>query len=184
MDTGRRSFLAAALAWLASLVALVWPRRALSSPPRARGPFTRPSRPAEPAGVSWSDHPYRAPGKVYDDMAQMLDEMHAHLSSTGHAVICCDDPVLRLVGFSTFNDVPGEPEAGRQWYCSFAGIRKISEQLAAGVVPSSFGTRDGEDAVAVFRQCFSSAEGRVRLAAAYQAGGRARFKAGLGPLPR
>lgn len=183
MDTERRSFLAAALAWLASLVALVWPRRALSAPSR-RGPFTRPSRPAEPAPAFWRQMPDGADtARVYRDMGRMLDDMHDHLCLTGHSVLCADDPERLRIGFVTFNATGDGDEGMVRWQCTIPGAKDFMCQLESGNVPRSFGAVSGSDAAALLRDCFKSGEGKLRLAMALEGAGRARFNAGLGPLP-
>jgi hypothetical protein len=176
----RRSFLAAALAWLASLAALAWPRRALSSPRRG---FTPPTAPAEPDVRRFS--PYREPEpfaesvRVYEDLHRMLDEMHDHLCLTGHSVLSADDPEARRIGFFTFSPERDSSDEKITWQIPLT-------RIVAGVfdVPRSFATPGDPEALRIFREHVRDAKGRVRLAKAYEAGGRTRFERGLGPLPR
>lgn len=173
----RRSFLAAALAWLASLVALAWPRRGLSAPRRG---FTPPTAPAEPDVRRYASA-YREPAsneevRVYQDLTQLLDEMHAHLCVTGHSVLSADDPEARRVGFFTFGR---EGELKVTWQVPLTRVIRGSKD-----VPASFAGPDRADARDIFLECLKSGEGRIRLARAYESGARERFKAGLGPLPR
>lgn len=200
MDNGRRSFLAAALAWIAPVVASLWPRRALSAPPRPRGlgPFRRPSRPAAPGPVTYDCKDpafdqavrnmgeYRRSHRVYADAGLMFDEMHAHLCATGHSVLCCDDPERLRWGYATFDSTPGAPEDMVTWQTGMVGFKALMARLdehGASGLPRSFGTSPSEDAVTILRDCLRSSEGRLRLAVAYQAAGRVRFERGLGPLP-
>lgn len=172
----RRSFLAAALAWFASVVALLWPRRALSSPRRG---FTPPTEPARPDVRRFGAYREPAPNeevRVYQDLHQLLDEMHAHLCVTGHSVLSADDPEARRVGFFTHGR---EDEIKVTWQVPLTRVINGSKD-----VPSSFAGPDREDARGIFLECLKSGEGRRRLADAYFKGSQERFKAGLGPLPR
>jgi hypothetical protein len=179
----RRSFLAAALAWLASLVALVWPRRALSLPSRARGPFTRPTAPADPAPAEWrcgncDDGGVKA--RDFDDIRTLLDEMHDHLCKTGHDVLSADEPCMRMVGFSTFGPDPADSsrELSIWWRIPVTRMKVIVD------VPRSFATPGDPEAVGIFREHLMDSKSRCRLAYAYYKDSQDRFKAGLGPLPR
>ncbi len=180
----RRSFLAAALAWLASLVALVWPRRALSAPSRARGPFTRPSRPARPDTVTWGNEEiYSRNLRLYRDFGLLLDEMHDHLCKTGHMVLCADDPMTRRIAFSTFGPDPEDPseELSVLWEIPLTACKTMSPDT----LPRSFCSKDlspaeRQEAYDLFCETMKD---RRKLAAAYFKASQERFKAGLGPLP-
>lgn len=179
MKSGRRSFLAAALAWLASLVALVWPRRALAEPARPRGGFTRPTAPAEPSPVAWGDCEYRQTIREYKDSARMFDEMFDHLCNTGHSILSADEPEHRMIGFVTFDATPGAPEARVHWCCRLTAVKFLFEDGG----PRCFRQNSSPQAVEVVRNCFISSHGRQVLCQALEAAGRKRFTEGLGPLP-
>jgi hypothetical protein len=123
----------------------------------------------------------------------MLDEMHAHLSKTGHDVLSDDDPRARLVGFCTFDPAPGGYGQRVVWQAGTTAVRELAARVREDwrSIPGSFGTaaaaddeaRAGDDAVSLLCECLMDSRGRTRLAKAYQAGSRERFKRGLGPLP-
>jgi hypothetical protein len=179
MGPGRRSFLAVALAWIASAVALAlaWPRRALALASPSRG-FTPPTAPARPDVRRFSA--YREPDpaeevRSFEDLRQLLDEMHAHVCTTGHSVLSSDDPERRRIGFFTWGR---EGELKVTW--------QIPLTLCKGLdsVPASFGDHgDPAAALRTFHELLCSSEGRRRLAKAYQEGAQLRHSKGLGPLP-
>lgn len=169
MLPGRRSFLVSALAWLGAVLASLWPRRALSSPP------TAPARPDVRRFSAYREPDPAEEVRAFEDLRQLLDEMHAHLCLTGHSCLSADDPEARKVGFFTHGR---EGELKVTWQIRLTLMKDGSKE-----VPSSFAGPDRGDAGEAFRECLMSSEGRRRLARAYQDGAGERFKAGLGPLP-